>query len=210
MEFVSNYQSKIPNAEGYVEYSPEEHTVWKILFERQQKILPNRACDAFISGLSKLEFSANQIPQLPIVSKRLKALTGWQVTPVQALISAREFFELLSQRLFPAATFIRRADELDYIKEPDIFHELFGHGPMLCDGVFADFVQAYARLVLSFPEHQWPLLQRLFWFTVEFGLIKSADGYRAYGGGILSSVSETIYSVESAVPMRLFFEPSYS
>jgi len=170
-------------------------------------LLPGRACNEFIQGLQSLNLTADNVPQLPDINRRLKAQTGWQVTPVAALISARAFFELLAGRQFPAATFIRTEEELDYVKEPDIFHELFGHCPLLTDPVYADFIHDYARKVLSFPEADWPLLQRIFWFTVEFGLIKTANGLRAYGGGILSSISETVYSVESDLAMRVLFDP---
>lgn len=207
MQFVSRYVSHRPDAQGRVNYSAVEHETWRILFERQTEILPNRACDEFIQGLKSLNLSAEHIPQLPDVSERLKALTGWQVEPVAALISAREFFQLLSARKFPAATFIRTREELDYVKEPDIFHELFGHCPMLTNSIYAEFVHDYAVKVLSFPETEWPLLQRLFWFTVEFGLIDTNKGLRAYGGGILSSISETVYSVESDLAMRIMFDP---
>jgi phenylalanine-4-hydroxylase len=207
MEFVSRYVSHQPNEQGMIEYDAKENDVWRILFERQQKLLPGRACDAFLEGLKSLELSADKIPQLPEVSQRLRAKTGWQVVPVPALISARAFFELLATKSFPAATFIRCEEELDYVKEPDIFHELFGHCPMLTNPVYADFVHDYAQKVLSFPETDWALLQRLFWFTVEFGLINSGKGIRAYGGGILSSISETVYSVESDMAMRILFDP---
>ncbi|WED42209.1 phenylalanine 4-monooxygenase [Legionella cardiaca] len=207
MEFVSRYVSHQPDAQGMINYSDEEHRIWQLLYERQMKIIPGRACDEFVHGLSSLGLSPSGIPQLPDVSRHLKALTGWEVAPVAALISAREFFQLLAERRFPAATFIRCEEEIDYVQEPDIFHEIFGHCPMLTDPVYADFVCNYARRVLSLPEEEWPLLQRLFWFTVEFGLIKTSKGLRAYGGGILSSISETPYSVESDVAMRVLFDP---
>lgn len=207
MEFVSRYVSHQPNEQGLIRYSAEENRVWKILFERQKNLVMGRACDEFLEGLQNLGLTADAIPQLPEVSRRLQAKTGWQVAPVAALISARSFFELLADRRFPAATFIRCEEELDYVREPDIFHELFGHCPMLTDQVYADFIQDYAKKVLSFPEKDWALLQRLFWFTVEFGLIKTTKGLRAYGGGILSSISETVYSVESDLAMRVLFDP---
>jgi phenylalanine-4-hydroxylase len=207
MDFSSNYVAHIPDAQGFVKYSVEENRIWTTLFERQMNLLPGRACDAFLSGLSALGLTAEAIPQLPEVSSRLKEKTGWQVEPVAALISARDFFELLAQKRFPAATFIRTEEELNYVKEPDVFHELFGHCPMLTDPVYADFVHDFACKVLTLPESDWPLLQRMFWFTVEFGLIKTATGLRAYGGGILSSIAETVYSVESDIPIRILFDP---
>lgn len=207
MAFVSRYQSHQPNEQGFVTYSAQEHHVWHLLFQRQKALLSGRACDEFLQGLTILGYQEDEIPQLPVVSECLLAKTGWQVSPVAALISAREFFTLLAQKKFPVATFIRVEEELDYLKEPDIFHELFGHCPMLTHPLYADFVHHYAQLVLTFPESEWPLLQRLFWFTVEFGLIHTPKGLRAYGGGILSSISETVYSVESPNALRALFEP---
>lgn len=207
MKFVSRYVSHQPDAQGLVSYSTEEHQIWRILYERQQRVVPGRACDEFLHGLDALGLTAEQIPQLPEVSARLRALTGWSVAPVEALISAREFFELLAQKIFPAATFIRCREEIDYVQEPDVFHELFGHCPMLTNAVYADFIGNYARKVLAMPEEQWPLLQRLFWYTAEFGLIKTSQGLRAYGGGILSSIKETAYSVESEAALRILFDP---
>ena len=207
MDFVSRYVSHQPDAHGMICYSPEEHQVWQTLFLRQQALLPGRACEEFLCGLERLALTPDAIPQLPEVSQRLRAITGWEVVPVPALISARQFFELLAGKQFPAATFIRFQEELDYVTEPDIFHELFGHCPMLTNPVYADFIQQYACKVLQSPEADWPLFQRLFWFTVEFGLIQTKAGVRAYGGGILSSISETVYSVESHVALRVLFEP---
>lgn len=207
MEFVSRYEAHQPDENGYVKYSADDNYVWQLLFSRQTKILPGRACGEHIQGLQILGFTSDSVPQLPDVNKILNSATGWSVVPVSALISARSFFELLAARKFPAATFIRTEEELDYVTEPDIFHELFGHCPMLTNQIFADFVQEYAAKVLTFPEEDWPLLQRLFWFTVEFGLINTPDGLRAYGGGILSSIGETPHSVESDEAMRIIFDP---
>lgn len=205
MEFNSRYQSKMPDEAGYVTYDQEENEVWRLLYERQLMTLANRACKEHMLGLERLGLSADAIPQLPEVNARLYNLTGWGVEPVTALISHQKFFQLLASRKFPAATFIRKKEELDYIKEPDIFHELFGHCPLLTQLEFADFVQLFAEKVLQMDEADWPLMQRLFWFTVEFGLIQTSEGIRAYGGGILSSIGETVYSVESDVPQRTLF-----
>lgn len=207
MEFVSKYVAKTPDESGVVAYTAEENDVWQQLYRRQIALLPGRACDEYLQGLDVLGLTQAQIPQLPRLNDKLVQLTGWQVQPVAALISAREFFTLLANKRFPAATFIRCQEELDYIQEPDIFHELFGHCPMLTDPVYAEFMHAYAEKVLEFDERDWPLLQRFFWFTVEFGLIKRSQGVRIYGGGILSSISETVYSVQSDVPIRALFEP---
>lgn len=207
MEFVSSYISKTPDEFGNIDYDDEDQHVWSLLYERQMKLLPGRACDEYMQGLELLDYKADSIPQLPAVSKCLQSMTGWSVAPVKALISAREFFTLLANKQFPAATFIRRLAELDYVKEPDVFHELFGHCPMLTNDIFAQFMHSYAKMVLSSDEADWPLLQRLFWFTVEFGLINTKQGLRAYGGGILSSIGETVYSLESELPQRQFFNP---
>lgn len=207
MNFVSRYQAHQPDAAGLIPYSAAEHHVWQQLFTRQQNILPGRAANEYLAGLDALQLTAERIPQLSEINHHLEQLTGWTVVPVAALISARAFFELLAARRFPAATFIRVQEELDYVKEPDIFHELFGHCPMLVDPTYADFVQHYARVVLTYPETDWALLQRLFWFTVEFGLLDTPQGLRAYGGGILSSVTETMYCVESHIPLRILFDP---
>lgn len=207
MEFVSKYVARIPDEHGLIQYSDLEQAVWKTLFERQISIIQKRASDEFIDGLEKLHLSPHEIPQIPLLSQTLKNLSGWQLHPVQALISARDFFELLATKHFPVATFIRVPEELDYVEEPDIFHEIFGHCPMLTCPVYAEFVNQYAKKVLESPEKDWPLLQRLFWFTVEFGLINTPKGLRAYGGGILSSIQETPYCLESDVPMRVMFHP---
>ncbi len=207
MKFVSRYVSHTPDQHGHIAYSDEEHQVWNALFLRQEALLAGRASDAFMKGLKALDLSPDKIPQLTAVSEKLRAATGWEVAPVAALISARAFFELLADKKFPAATFIRDKDSLNYVQEPDIFHEIFGHCPMLTDKVYADFIHAYAKRVLTFDEADWPLLQRFFWFTVEFGLIQDKSGLRAYGGGILSSIGETPYSVESSDAMRVLFDP---
>jgi phenylalanine-4-hydroxylase len=207
-EFKSRYKAKKTDAKGYVSYTAEEDAVWEHLYARQIGQMPLYACEEHIKGLALLDLSNRQVPQLPDVSAKLQKATSWQVFPVEALISAEAFFQLLAARRFPAATFIRTTEEIDYVKEPDIFHELFGHCPLLTEPVFAEFVQQYAQKVLQIDQKDWPLLQRLFWFTVEFGLIKTADSsIRAYGGGILSSFTETKYCIEDPKPQRKSFDP---
>lgn len=200
------YEAKIPNSDGTIDFSKEEHETWGILYERQMKLLNNRACDEFIEGAHKLNLSSKKIPQLTEVSKILYSLTGWSMAPVKALISFKEFFELLSQKKFPAATFIRRRQDIDYLKEPDIFHEIFGHASMLTNKDFADFTHKVGEIGLSMTKTERAMLARLYWFTVEFGLIKTIHGIRIYGGGILSSKNETIYSLESDIPKRFAFD----
>lgn len=200
------YKSKIPDKNGLVSYSQEENQVWKQLYDRQIKLLKDRACEEFIEGIENLGLNPDEIPQLPELSERLKSLTGWSVVPVKALISFKDFFELLAKRQFPAATFIRIPEHLDYLKEPDIFHEIFGHCPLLTNRAFADFTQKVGEIGLSMSKEERVMLARLYWFTVEFGLINAKEGVRIYGGGILSSIGESIYSLDSNVPHRRDFD----
>lgn len=202
MAFHSKYHAKKPNAQGLIAYTKAENEIWSILFERQLQIVQHRACDTFLKGIDLLGMSAKKIPQCPEMNLAFSTTTGWQVKPVEAIIPAEEFFTLLSQRIFPAATFIRRREELDYLQEPDIFHEFFGHCPMLTDPIYADFMQKYGKIALNASTQDREYLARLYWFTVEFGLIQSTKDLRVYGGGILSSKSETIYCLESSVPKR--------
>lgn len=196
------YVSKTPNEQGYIDYTHEENGTWEILYTRQLEIIKNRACTEFLDGLQTLNMSKSQIPQLPDINEKLAALTGWSVERVPALIGFEQFFGLLADRKFPAATFIRRREDLDYIKEPDIFHELFGHCPLLTNQDYADFSQHYGKLGLAATPAQRIMLARLYWFTIEFGLVKSAQGLKIYGGGILSSKEESCYSLESHSPSR--------
>jgi phenylalanine-4-hydroxylase len=207
MKFVSRYQAKHPDAQGVVNYSKQEHQTWNFLFSRQEKILPYRAVHEFVKGLELLNLNRDAIPQIAELNERMAMYTSWQVKPVAAVISPKEFFTLLSQAYFPVATFIRRQEDLDYITEPDIFHEIFGHIPLLTQKDYASFIQAYATKALSFPESDWNFFLRLFWFTIEFGLIQTPKGLRIYGGGILSSYGETMTALVSDASIRALFEP---
>lgn len=200
------YEAKIPDHNGLVSYTKEEDQVWQSLYERQLKLIENRACDEFIEGVSVLKLSPKNIPQLPNVSQSLLTKTGWSVAPVKALISFKEFFDLLANRKFPAATFIRLREHLDYLKEPDIFHEIFGHCPLLTNKFFADFTQRVGKLGQRMNKEERVMLARLYWFTVEFGLMETSDGLRIFGGGILSSKGESIYALESDIPKRQNFD----
>lgn len=195
------YQSKPLDEHGNAHYSEIENATWAFLLHRQKEIIKTRASKEFIKGVELLEFG-NKIPQHKEVSSILNAYTGWGVEPVPALIQPETFFTLLSRKRFPAANFIRIPEELDYIMEPDVFHELFGHCPLLTNGPYAEFMNEYGKLALRADEKLQRRLFRLFWFTIEFGLIKEDNQFKAYGGGILSSKSEVIYSVESEVPER--------
>ena len=196
MEHVSRYVAKQPDAKGYIAYTSAENQVWHTLIERQMKIVENRACDEFFEGIKTLAMSHEHVPQCLEINRTLGHATGWSVHPVDALISVDYFFTLLSERKFPAASFIRVPEELDYLQEPDIFHELFGHCPLLTNQVYADFMQKFGEMALRANDVQREYLARLYWFTVEFGI-------KNYGGGILSSKGETIYAVESDEPKRL-------
>src|SRR3990167_2875041 len=202
----TTYVAKPVDEKGIAHYTADENAVWATLFERQNKIIRKRACEEFLQGLEALQLSPLAVPQCVDVSRVLQAATGWALEPVPALISFDRFFELLANRRFPAATFIRTKAELDYLKEPDIFHEIFGHCPLLANPAYAAFTQIYGKLGLRANPKERILLARLFWFTEEFGLIQTTDGLRAYGGGILSSKEETVYCLESPIPERKPFD----
>lgn len=200
------YTAKKADASGYIHYSSEEHATWRTLYLRQVALIKNRACPEYFAGIKALSLCADEIPQCNDVSATLKTYSGWTVQPVAALISFAEFFELLAKRQFPVASFIRRPTELDYLKEPDVFHELFGHCPLLTNQDFADFTHAVGKLGVKLSQKQRVQLARLYWFTVEFGLLNTSQGLRIYGGGILSSKTETVYALESPLPQRKPFE----
>ncbi|WP_160153534.1 phenylalanine 4-monooxygenase [Microbulbifer sp. ALW1] len=201
----SKYVAREPDANGFIEYSELEHQTWQQLIERQLEIVPGRACDEYLHGLELLDLPRDRIPQLDEISSVLRRETGWEVARVPALIGFETFFRLLSERKFPVATFIRTPEEFDYLQEPDIFHEIFGHCAMLTNPAFANFTQKYGELGLKASPKERAYLARLYWFTVEFGLLKTDDGLRIYGGGILSSPKETLYALSDA-PARAPFE----
>ncbi len=203
---MSHYVSKQPDVTGKIEWSKIENQTWETLYNRQVEIVKPRACQEYVEGIKRLQMSSAHIPQLSEITESFKHSTGWSVVPVPAMITPEQFFNLLATKNFPAATFIRTPEDLDYLQEPDIFHEFFGHCPMITVQPFADFMQAYGKIALKAdPEHR-KYLARLFWFTVEFGLINTQQGVRCYGGGILSSKNETIYAVESDIPVRKPFD----
>lgn len=185
-------------------YSAAEHATWQRLFNRQSRLLPGRACRAFLEGLQGLPLSPDTIPDFDRLNEVLMRRTGWQVVAVPGLVPDAVFFEHLANRRFPAGNFIRRPDQLDYIEEPDVFHDVFGHVPMLMHSALADFIQAYGQGGLrALALGQLPLLARLYWYTVEFGLLEQDDGLRIYGAGIVSSFAETRYALEDPRPQRL-------
>jgi len=198
------YIAYSPDANGNIPYNREEDETWSILYRRQLEVIKSRACRECLHGIELLGLSTSKVPQPNDVSRELSNITGWSVEPVAALINFRDFFTLLSNRKFPAASFIRRRQDLDYLKEPDIFHEIFGHCPMLTNPDFAAFTYEIGRFGMTLEKPDLPMLARLYWFTVEFGLI-AQDGLKIYGAGILSSKSESIYALENATPRRSEF-----
>ncbi len=188
-------------------YSDEEHDRWNRLVARQATLLPGRACDAFLSAVDKLRLSTGGIPDFDDLSSRLSAFTGWRVSPVAGLIPDDVFFSHLANRSFPAGAFIRPEHELDYLSEPDVFHDVFGHVPLLADPVYARFLEAYGRGgARALQRDQLHHLARLYWYTVEFGLIATPEGLRIFGAGILSSPGETIFALEDPSPNRVAFD----
>lgn len=202
----TKYAAKIPDENGIIDYTEDEHSVWHDLITRQMDIVQGRVCQEFLDGLEMLNLPTDRIPQPGEVSKVLMEKTGWQVAPVPALINFDRFFRLLSEKRFPAASFIRTREEMDYLQEPDIFHEIFGHTAMLTHPAFADFTEAYGRAGVNAGKRERVLLARMYWFTVEFGLLDSHNGIRSYGGGINSSPGELVYAIESDKPVRRRFE----
>jgi phenylalanine-4-hydroxylase len=193
--------------QGWSSYTAAEHATWKTLFERQTQLLPGRACDEFVQGMRDLPMSADEIPDFRQLSEVLMPQTGWQVVAVPGLVPDNVFFEHLANRRFPAGQFIRKPDELDYLEEPDVFHDVFGHVPMLMNPAIADFIQAYGEGGLRAQKlGKLANLARVYWYTVEFGLVKQADGLRIYGAGIASSYSESIFATDDASPNRVAFD----
>ena len=193
--------------QGWAGYTPAQHAVWKTLYERQTQLLPGRACDAFVDGMNKLPMTADCIPNFEELSETLHKATGWQVVAVPGLVPDDVFFDHLANRRFPSGNFIRGAHELDYLEEPDVFHDVFGHVPMLMNPLMADFIQAYGQGGLRAQSlGKLTELARVYWYTVEFGLVQQTDGMRIYGAGIASSFSESRFSIQSDSPNRIAFD----
>lgn len=192
---TTQYVAREPDAHGHIHYTDAEHAVWQTLIQRQLKLLDGRACEEYLDGIEQLALPHDRIPQLDEINRVLQATTGWQVARVPALIPFQTFFELLASKRFPVATFIRTPEELDYLQEPDIFHEIFGHCPLLTNPWFAEFTHTYGQLGLNASKEERVYLARLYWMTIEFGLVDTPAGRRIYGGGILSSPKETLFSL---------------
>lgn len=193
--------------QGWDRYTPQEHAVWTTLYERQTHWLQDRACSAFQKGLAALDLRGAGIPDFRKINVELRALTGWEVVAVPGLVPDAVFFEHLAHRRFPAGRFIRTPDQLDYLQEPDVFHDVFGHVPMLTDPVFADYMAAYGRGGLrALRKGHLDHLARLYWHTVEFGLLRDEAGLRIYGAGIVSSRAESLFCLDDPSPHRLDFD----
>ncbi|MCE7032325.1 phenylalanine 4-monooxygenase [Lysobacter sp. GX 14042] len=190
-------------------YTGTDHRVWAQLFERQKQVLPGRASDEFLSALAAMEMTPDRIPRFDDLNPILRAATGWELIGVEGLLPELTFFDHLANRRFPVTWWIRKPEQMDYLSEPDLFHDLFGHVPLLMNPVFADYMEAYGRggvKAHGLGEDALVNLTRLYWYTVEFGLIRQKDGLRIYGSGIVSSKGESIHCLESEAPNRIGFD----
>ena len=191
------------------DYTATDHDVWRTLFRRQREILVGRACAEFIDSQDQMGIGEDAIPKFAELNVQLQAKTGWQLIGVQGLLPELDFFQHLAHRRFPVTWWIRTPEQLDYLSEPDLFHDLFGHVPLLMNPVFADYMQAYGRggvKAHAIGPEALAQLTRLYWYTVEFGLIDTPEGLRIYGSGIVSSSGESVHCLESPAPNRLGFD----
>jgi phenylalanine-4-hydroxylase len=193
--------------QGFENYTAADHDAWRILARRQREILKGRIADQFLDGLDGLDIGEAGIPDFRVMNKRLREATGWEVVAVPGLIPDLAFFRLLADRKFPAGFWIRKPEQIDYIEEPDIFHDVFGHVPLIMQPIYADYLQAYGKAGLVAAQHgALKRLARLYWYTVEFGLAQTPQGLRIVGAGIASSPGETIFALESSSPNRVAFD----
>ncbi|NLC62256.1 MAG: phenylalanine 4-monooxygenase [Gammaproteobacteria bacterium] len=215
VENLHTDKGKVPvYATGVVEqpwddYSDDDHQTWATLYARQREILPGRACREFLEAQDAMGMTADRIPKFSDLNVELRRATGWELIGVEGLLPELDFFDHLANRRFPVTWWIRRPDQIDYIEEPDLFHDLFGHVPLLMNPMFSDYMQAYGRGGLKahgIGAEALQALTRLYWYTVEFGLINTPEGMRIYGAGIVSSKGESIYSLESDAPNRIGFD----
>ena len=192
-------------AQDWGAYANEEHALFRRLFERQAKLVPRYACPEWIGAVARLD-AGSGIPKFDQVSSQLRAATGWDIVAVPGLIPDEAFFTHLANRRFPVTVWLRKPEEFDYIVEPDVFHDFFGHVPLLFDPVYADHLHEYGKGGLKAMRLEAvKMLARLYWYTIEFGLMKTPDGFRAYGAGLISSGGELAYCVMDPAPKRLDF-----
>ena len=204
MSKAASYKSPQPDADGFFPYTAEDDAVWGQLFKRQMEFLSNKVAPEYLEGVTKLELSATKTPQVKDIDSKLRSLTGAGAEGVPAIIPPSQFYALLSQRKFPVATFLRRREHMEYIEEPDLFHEVFGHCPMLTNAAYADFIEGFGKAAQALRKsYSWHMF-RLFWFTVEFGMIRTPQGLRAYGAGIVSSPSEAEHATSGNALMQDF------
>ena len=211
--YTASHPNDLPQAADYTVqqplhlYTEQDHQTWRTLYARQAQLLNGRACDEYLRGLQQLRMSHERVPDFNELNEILRAHTGWQIVAVNGLVPDEVFFDHLANRRFPCTWWMRRPEQMDYLQEPDCFHDVFGHVPLLINPVFADYMQAYGEGGLKAERLQvLPMLARLYWYTVEFGLIQTADGLRIYGAGIVSSKAESLYSLDSDVPHRVGFD----
>ncbi len=202
----TKYKAKLPNEAGFIAYTAEEDAVWADLYKAQEAPVQQYMAQPYLEGLAALDMPKTRVPQCPEISEVLTAKTGWKVTPVPALIGFERFFGMLAAKEFPAASFIRSREDFDYIEEPDIFHEVFGHTPLLTDARFAEFSQAIGQAGLQAEKADYPWLIRLYWFTIEFGLTYEAGVLKALGSGLASSKTELPHAVVSGDPQVRGFD----
>ena len=193
----------------WASYTETDHAIWATLFARQQDVLPERASRTFLDNLTRMQMHPDAIPKFDELNIALRKTTGWELVGVEGLLPELTFFEHLANRRFPVTWWIRKPEQLDYLSEPDLFHDLFGHVPLLMEPVFADYMQAYGQggvKAHAIGTDALMHLTRLYWYTVEFGLIREPDGLRIYGSGIVSSKGESIHCLESPAPNRIGFD----
>lgn len=190
------------------QYTDEEHGTWALLVENQSRVLPNRACNEFLDGLRHIPFPKERIPSLVSISDVIEKFTGWKLMRVDGLVPDKEFFHLLAEKIFPSTDFIRDRSELGYTPSPDMFHDLLGHVPLLVNPRFTAFFEKFGKAGVRAFELGHPgtkMLPRIYWYTVEFGLIRNPEGLRIYGSGIVSSPNEVMYSL-SDQPKKIPFD----
>ncbi|SNT68681.1 phenylalanine 4-monooxygenase [Paracoccus seriniphilus] len=200
----TEYEAKVADAEGHISYDAEEDAVWRDLIARQMPAVRQHMARPYLQGLDLLDMPRDRVPQCPEISQKLGSLTGWRVEPVPALIGFGRFFGMLADRTFPAASFIRKRKHFDYIEEPDIFHEIFGHTPLLTDPAFAAFSQAIGEAGTRCDKADYSWLIRLYWFSIEFGLMREDGQLKALGSGLASSVTELPWSISDRPEHRAF------
>jgi len=196
-------------AQPWTQYTATDHDVWRQLYQRQRALLVGRASDEFLIAQDAMGMTPDAIPKFEDLNRVMHAATGWEIVGVEGLLPELTFFDHLANRRFPVTWWIRKPDQLDYLAEPDLFHDLFGHVPLLMNPVFADYMAAYGRggvKAHGIGPEALVNLTRLYWYTVEFGLIQQHDGLRIYGSGIVSSKGESIYCLDSDAPNRIGFD----